>query len=206
MWIYLARHAETLGNIARIVQKPSTPLSTLGPHQANAFAKVYANTNITKILCSDYERAQQTALPLADALGVSLTLKPMLRERDFGDLRGLAYDDIDADFFAQDYKPANGEAYPQFVERIQKVWGELVELAKQQSEHEHLLVMTHGLVVRCVLSEILKLPESILSTIDVKNTCVTKINCHDLSDMPLLCDTSHLDIHSVALSSNLGAV
>ena len=206
MWIYLARHAETVGNLARIVQTPSTPLSELGPKQAIALATEYSNKNIAKVMCSDYKRTQETASPLVASLNLSTDLNPMLRERNFGDLRGLAYDDIDSNFFEQDYKPANGETYPQFVERIKQAWKQVVEVAKNQPADEHLLVMTHGLVVRCVLTEILKLPESVLSELDVTNTCVTQINCHDMTDIPLLCDTSHLDIHSVPISSNLGAV
>ena len=206
MWIYLARHAETVGNLARIVQTPSTPLSELGPKQALALATEYSNKNIAKVMCSDYKRTQDTAAPLLAKMDVDTDLNPMLRERNFGDLRGLAYDDIDTNFFEQDYEPANGETYSQFVERIKEAWKQVVETAQDQPADEHLMVMTHGLVVRCVLTEILKLPESVLNELDVKNTCITQINCRDMTEIPLLRDTSHLDIHSVPTSSNLGAV
>lgn len=190
MWIYLIRHGETLGNRERIVQIPETPLSPLGEQQAVQLANAYTDKSISTILCSDYQRTQHTAQPLHEKTNSKLVLTELLRERNFGDLRGKSYDDIHVDFFAEDYLPPNGESQQQFSERILKAWELVKDTANQTSGN--LVVMTHGLVVRCILAEVLCLEEEVLASIDVTNTCVTKINIADNSLIPLVCDGSHL--------------
>jgi broad specificity phosphatase PhoE len=101
---------------------PDTPLSELGHQQAKQLAQRFQNIPIAKIICSDYIRTQQTAAPLQTLHQSSLSLQPLLRERSFGDLRGKAYDDINADFFAEGYTPPNGETHQQFIERVNLAW------------------------------------------------------------------------------------
>lgn len=206
MWIYLMRHAQTQGNLARIVQTPETLLTDLGHKQAAELAAAYSNKQITQIVCSDYIRTQHSAMPLAESLNLPLLLIPTLRERNFGDLRGLSHDDIKEDFMAADYAPKNGETYLQFVGRVKLAWADVIATASNQAENEHLMVMTHGLVVRCILTEILQLPAEQLNQIDVENTCVTQINCRDLNDVPLLCNTDHLGEQTQGDTTKLGAV
>ncbi|WP_395343585.1 histidine phosphatase family protein [Ningiella sp. W23] len=86
MWIYLTRHAETQGNIARIVQTPDTPLTSRGHKQAEALANYYKHMPISHILRSDYARTQDSAKPIHQSLSCKLTLEPILRKRNFGDL------------------------------------------------------------------------------------------------------------------------
>lgn len=206
MWIYLMRHAQTQGNLARVVQLPETLLTDLGHKQAAELATAYSNKQITEIMCSDYIRTQHSAMPVAESIGIPLSLTPTLRERNFGDLRGLSHDDIKEDFMGADYAPKNGETYPQFVERVKRAWADIIAAASNQAENEHLMVMTHGLVVRCILTEILKLSAEQLANVDVGNTCVTQINCRDINDVPLLCDTSHLSEQTQGNINKLGMV
>jgi broad specificity phosphatase PhoE len=195
MWIYLTRHAETEGNISRIVQTPNTPLTPRGTRQAEALANRYSQLNIQSIICSDYLRTQDSAKPTHERLSCRLYLEPLLRERNFGDLRGKRYSEIDAEFFAKNYSPPNGESYPEFVIRVKKAWQSILDFCKERADSSHagdVMVMTHGLVVRCILTEILRRPQHELDTIDVQNTCVTKINSTNINDVPLICDLGHL--------------
>lgn len=190
MWIYLVRHAETDGNRQRIVQQPDTPLSNNGLQQAQALASAYCQLPISRIVCSDYARARATAMPLHQILNCSFEPNPMLRERNFGDLRGQAYDDIKYDFFAPDYHPPNGESHDQFVSRVRTAWQDIIE---STTLHDgDIMVMTHGLVVHCILQDILMLSAEALAKIKIKNTCVSKICQEQPSYVPLLCDVSHL--------------
>lgn len=191
MWIYLIRHAETDGNIQRIVQVPETPLSERGEKQAQQLGRAYANEPIAKVLSSDYARTRATANALSKEIGCTLTFNELLRERHFGELRGMCYDDIKDDFFARGYQPPGGESYVQFVERIQKAWSHINAVANEQTAS--LAVVSHGLVIRCIMTEILKLPPAVLAATDVKNTSVIKIRKNDFNDIPLLCDINHLD-------------
>lgn len=190
MWIYLTRHAETDGNANRMVQTPDTPLSTRGERQAQQLANAYSQLPISSILSSDYARTQDTASKLHSKLKCKFIKSVLLRERNFGDLRGRAYDDIASDIFAIDYHPPRGESYVDFVDRIHKAWQQVLTVANNQEGD--LLVMTHGLVVRCILTELLALSPQVLAQTDIKNTCVTKISKYDHTNIPLLCDVRHL--------------
>lgn len=203
MWIYIVRHGETDGNRDRIVQTPNTPLSVLGHEQARQFANAYAHIPASHILCSDYARAKSTASVLHEKHNCPLTFSELLRERNFGELRGRAYDDIAHDFFAEDYHPEGGESHTQFVARMGQAWQYISKLANDQKGD--LVVVTHGLVLRSLLSDILNIPPHSLAQTDIKNTCVTKINRLDHSSIPVLCDVGHLDI-SADDNTNQGAV
>lgn len=203
MWIYIVRHGETDGNRDRIVQTPNTALSIRGREQARQFAHAYAHIPASHILSSDYARARSTALALHEKHNCPITFNELLRERNFGELRGQAYDNIAHDFFAIDYHPVGGESHPQFVTRVGLAWKYITKLA---SEHEgDLVVVTHGLVLRSLLIDILNIPAQSLDQTDIKNTCVTKINKHDHGNIPLLCDAAHLDIKA-SINTNQGAV
>ena len=108
--IFLVRHGETAGNASRVIQFPETALSPRGIAQAERLAERLALQGVARILASDYARAQMTALPVQRATGVPLELVPGLRERNFGDLRGTAYADLEVDPFAPGYTPPAARA------------------------------------------------------------------------------------------------
>lgn len=199
MSIYLIRHGQTNGNRDRIVQTPDTPLSELGHQQAEQLAQRFRHLAIDNIICSDYIRTQQTAAPLRAIKQSTFTLQPLLRERNFGDLRGRAYDDIDADFFTEAYAPPNGENHPQFVERVNLAWKAI--LASYQSTSGNLIVMTHGLVLRELISQHLIINSGVSAMSNFQNTCITEVNGADKKTILRLCDAQHLDDKSA-----LGAI
>ncbi|GAA0853775.1 histidine phosphatase family protein [Aliiglaciecola litoralis] len=196
MWIYLIRHGETNGNKDRILQTPQTPLSARGQQQASQLAASFKNTSASAILCSSHVRTQQTAAPLGSQLQCPVILSDLLQERSFGELRGRHYDDIQADFFAPDYHPPNGESHQQFAQRMSLAWQHIHDNA--QRVDGNLVVMTHGLVLRFILSEIVSIPQKQLAGVRFENTCVTQINKQDLSKVPMLCDVSHLQERPLA--------
>jgi len=191
MSIYLVRHGQTNSNRDRIVQTPDTPLSELGHQQAKQLAQRFRNISIENIVCSDYIRSQQTAAPLRALKQSTFSLQPLLRERNFGDLRGRAYDDIDADFFAESYAPPNGETHQQFVERVNLAW-EFV-LTTYQKTAGSLIVMTHGLVIRELIKQYLIVDDCTSPLSDFQNTCITEVNGTDKKTVLRLCDADHLD-------------
>jgi len=107
------------------------------------------------------------------------------------------------DFFAENYHPKGGESHAQFVARIKHAWRYITEFANEQKGD--LVVVTHGLVLRSLLFDILKIPKDSLVQADIKNTCVTKVNKLDYSNIALLCDSTHLDTEDIA-SNSQGAV
>ena len=194
MSIYLIRHGQTNGNSDRIIQTPDTPLSELGQQQAKQLAQRFQNIPITKVICSDYLRTQQTAAPLHALNQSSFSLHPLLRERNFGDLRGKAYADIHTDFFAEGYVPPNGETHQQFIERVNLVW-EFI-LTSYHNTTGSVIVMTHGLVLRELIKQHLTVDELTLPLSDFQNTCITEVDGTDKKTVLTLCDAEHLDKRS----------
>lgn len=190
MSIYLVRHGETDGNRNRIVQTPETPLSAHGQQQANDLADAYQHHAISRILCSDHTRTQQTAKPVQQLLGCELVLSELLQERNLGALRGTPWKQIDFDFLAADYQPENGESQHQFGQRVELAWQHIIEQAN--AVEDSLMVMTHGLVLRYILEHILKIDRLSLERAGFENTCVTQIAKNDFSKIQLLCDIKHL--------------
>ena len=105
MAIFLIRHGETLGNASRTVQLPDNPLSPRGIAQAERLARRLEREGITAILASDFARAAQTAERLARVTGLADPPRPLLQERNFGDIRGTPYAELGFDMFAPDYAP-----------------------------------------------------------------------------------------------------
>lgn len=60
---------------------PDPKLTPLGHEQAAAAAAALASRPIRHIISSPYTRALQTAAPLAEALGLPVTVNPLARER-----------------------------------------------------------------------------------------------------------------------------
>jgi len=156
MSIFLIRHGETFGNAARIVQRPAIPLSPRGVAQAERLARRLGGDGIGRILSSDLARAVMTAEHLRQVTGAPLGFDPLLRERNFGDLRGTAYADLGLDMFAPGYAPPNGETWEVFHARVDRAWALVQEAAAATSGH--LAVVTHGLVCRSLASRHLVLP------------------------------------------------
>ena len=68
--IFIVRHAEK----ADATKDPD--LSEAGRARADALAKALRDTNITAIYATEFKRTQQTAAPLAQALGIEVTVRP----------------------------------------------------------------------------------------------------------------------------------
>ena len=98
--VLLIRHGETDWNrIKRIQGHIDIPLATSGVEQAQRLAERFAReaqagARLDAIYSSDLLRAQQTARPFADALGLPLQLREGLRERNYGAFQGHDSDEI----------------------------------------------------------------------------------------------------------------
>ena len=151
MSIILLRHGETALNAARVLQPADTPLSDRGIAQAQAAARRLATLGLAGIVSSDLPRARMTAEPLEAATGMRASTTALLQERNFGDLRGRAYDELGFDPMVSDYAPPNGEDWDTFRDRVALAFAHIVGLRATLSGN--LAVVTHGLVIRAMLAE-----------------------------------------------------
>ena len=203
--ILLIRHGETVGNASRVVQHPDDPLSPRGIAQAERLARRLAGEGIAAILASDYARARTTAESLQQRTGVPLVFEPLLQERNFGDLRGTPYSEIDFDMFGPDYAPSNGESWPAFHARVDRAWAR-VQQQLAVTTGGHLAVVTHGLVCRSLAARHLTLPDGALVPERWENTSLTIIEPPAPWRVGLLNCIAHLDDLDVAARADSGAV
>ena len=190
--LFLIRHGETEGNALRIVQHPHVPLSPRGLVQAERLARRLAAEGIARIVASDYARAVTTAEHLQRATGAPLVIEPLLRERNFGDLRGRPYAELGFDMFEPDYAPPNGETWPMFHERVDRAWAKVQELAAATSDGS-LAVVTHGLVCRSLAARHLILGDGVVAPERWENTSLTIVDWPAPWRVRLLNCVAHLD-------------
>lgn len=191
MSILIIRHGETAGNANRVVQHPETPLSERGMAQAGLLGRRLADAGITRIVASDYARAAMTAAAVAEATGLPIESDPLLRERNFGEIRGRAYADLDFDLMAPDYAPPGGEDWPSFHGRVDRAWQRVRETRAAQDGV--LAVVTHGLVCFSLVARQLHLAEAGEPAMGFGNTSVTVVRAEPPWQIELLNCTAHLD-------------
>ena len=173
MSILIVRHGETDSNARRVIQTPDIPLSAKGNDQAKSLAQRLSALGITRIISSDYLRTEQTAEHVADTVDLQVEYTPLLRERNFGDLRGTPYDDLVQDPFdiESDYTPPNGESWVVFNQRVEQAWK---QISKEASPTQgRLLVVTHGLVCRSLYQRQFVIPDQVKDLSNYGNTALS---------------------------------
>ncbi len=191
MSLLIVRHGETPLNVARVLQPADTPLSARGLQQAAAVARRLQGMGLAAIVSSDLPRALQTAQAIAQACGVPLTTTPLLHERNFGALRGLAYDSLGFDPLTRDEAPPDGESAAQFGERCAAAWAQL--LRWQAEAGGPLAVVSHGLVIRYWLhSGPLTLPATLQAPAALANCALTVVAARPPHQVSLMGDIAHL--------------
>ena len=159
--LYLVRHAQSEGNAGADWQ-PDPPLTELGREQARLVGERLARQGIDAIFSSPLRRALQTARPLAEATGLSITVIDDLREIDVGLV------EKDAVRVAQEKREAihrrlaenpSWDAFPgsegsgPFRARITTAIDSIV----RQCPGQRVVVVTHGGVIQTYVSVILGL-------------------------------------------------
>ena len=191
MTLLIIRHGETALNVARVLQPADTPLSANGQAQAEALAQQLRGAGLAAILSSDLPRALATAQAIGRACGLPVATSPLLHERNFGDLRGQRYDDLDHDPLTAPQAPPGGESRPEFQARCHAAWAEICR--HQAAAGGPLAVVTHGLVIREWLhGGPLLLPEGMLPPDRLGNTSLTVADAIAPHQVHRLDDTAHL--------------
>jgi broad specificity phosphatase PhoE len=191
MSLIVIRHGETELNAARVLQPPGTPLGARGQAQALALAQRLRESGLAGIVSSDLARARQTAQAIGQATGLAVHESPLLQERNFGELRGLAYDSLDHDPIASEQAPPGGESMQVFRERVAQAFEHIVRL--RHSLGGPLAVVTHGLVIRQMIAAHLKLADGVDTLQHIANTSVTVAQPHPPYEITLLDCASHLE-------------
>lgn len=201
--LWLIRHGESIGNVARHEaerhkalqietphREPDVPLSELGREQAKRLGKWFAaqTEKPAIIYTSPYIRAMETTQILAESAGferneITIKLDERLRERELGVFDCLTKEgamlkypdlcDLRERWGKFYFRPPGGESWADVVLRLRS----FIETDLSKINEENFLIVTHEVVVRCFryILEHLNEPEilAIDAASDVENGAVT---------------------------------
>ncbi len=184
--VYAVRHGETLWNTqGRLQGHQNSALSPRGEAQAQALGRALQGQRFDALYCSDLGRAKQTAaLISAHVEAPPVQTLPELRERSYGALEGLTWDEVEARFpdvpvalirGGPDTVPPGGEALEDFVERGH---GALTQLARKHPG-EKLLIVSHGGVLATFLRRVLGVPQTAAHTFQTRNCALNIFGYQD---------------------------
>jgi broad specificity phosphatase PhoE len=191
MTIYLIRHGETELNVARVLQPADTPLSARGLAQARLLARRMSGCEVVGIISSHLPRALQTAREIELVCALPTQRSELLQERNFGDLRGLPYDELGFNPLLMSDAPAGGESAAQFSQRVAEAFRYIVGL--RASMTGPLAVVTHGMVIRAMLLNQVNMAGGFEMPPHLGNTSVSAVEAEAPHRVTLLNCTRHLD-------------
>jgi broad specificity phosphatase PhoE len=93
--VYLARHGQTPLNESGVLRgRADPPLDEAGREQASRLGAVLAPRNPSLVVASPLRRAVQTAQPVADQAGLTVTTDQSLTDRDYGPWTGAPKESV----------------------------------------------------------------------------------------------------------------
>ncbi|MGH3684721.1 MAG: bifunctional RNase H/acid phosphatase [Pseudonocardiaceae bacterium] len=198
--LLLLRHGQTEHSAQRRYSgRADLPLTELGKHQAaGAAARLATIDDVVTVVSSPLLRARQTAEPVADALGVPLTVHDGLIETDFGAWEGLTF----AEASARDRElhsrwltdtsmvPPGGESMDAVHRRVRRVRDQLI------AEHgaATLIVVSHVTPIKSLLRMALDAGPSLLHRLhlDIASLSIAEFYPDGPATVRLVNDTGHL--------------
>jgi broad specificity phosphatase PhoE len=155
-------------------------LSPRGHEQAAALARHLHDKPLNAIYASPMKRVQQTLAPVLVNGAPKPTILPDLREVDFGDWTGLAWEEVQAKFGISAFAwleqlecdgIANAECGETLRDRVEPCLRQiLAEHAGQQ-----VAIFCHGGIIRVLLGILLHWPLSRMGAFEIEYASLTKV-------------------------------
>lgn len=132
------------------------------------------------VVSSPMQRCIRFAKHMADTHQLPLTPQESLRELCFGDWEGQLVDEVwqqqrqQVEAWGRDpvkYPPPNGEAADSFSLRVIDGWYSTLE----QYQGQHILLVSHGGVMRALLAYILSMPVTSMHCFDIPYACLSRV-------------------------------
>ncbi|MGH3964786.1 MAG: bifunctional RNase H/acid phosphatase [Pseudonocardiaceae bacterium] len=198
--LLMVRHGQTEHSAQRRYSgRGDLPLTELGERQAAAAAARLSTTDgATAVVSSPMLRARQTAKPVADALGVPVSVHDGLIETDFGAWEGLTFAEArerDPDLHTRwitdtSVSPPDGESMDEVHRRVRRVRDQLI------AEHggATLVVVSHVTPIKALLRMALDAGPSLLHRLhlDLASLSIAEFYPDGPASVRLVNDTSHL--------------
>ena len=148
--VHLLRHGE-VHNPEHVLygRLPGYRLSDNGQMMAVAAADYFEGRPVAAIFASPLERAQETALPVAERLGLTITTDDRLIESEnvlegkSVSLASLALNPLNWKYLWNPFRPSWGEPYTQVAARVSQV----VDRAREASRGQEAVCVSHQLPI-----------------------------------------------------------
>lgn len=165
--IVMVRHGETVWHAEnRYAGRSDIELTERGLTQAQCFAAWVRESEITSVWSSPLSRAQFTAHPAAEALGLPFRIEERFIELDFGQGEGLTSKEMQQRFpealaaFRLDpvrhFLPGGEDP----VCAVERAFAALYSIAASVDAEGRVLVVAHNTLLRLVLCKMLGIPLS----------------------------------------------
>jgi broad specificity phosphatase PhoE len=160
--VFLLRHGETAWNkLGRVMGRSQVPLGADGIQQIEKVAPLVAALELDGIYTSPLRRAVQTAKLVAQGTNLPITKSEGLNEIAFGDWTGRHFDDLIDDELYRRFIKSPAKTVLPGGETISDVQGRglrVINEAAQKVPGGRFLFVSHGDVIRAILSHYIKLP------------------------------------------------
>lgn len=180
---HLIRHAshDRLGTVL-VGRLNGVHLSLAGRAQALDLAQHFAREEIAAVISSPRERAQETADPIAQALGMTHRISNALDEVNLGGWQGFSFAELAKNEHWQRWnsarsmtRPPNGETIAEVQARV---LAELLHLHRTVPG-EQLVLVSHAEPIRALLLHLLGIGVDNWSRIEVDPATITTIALDD---------------------------
>ena len=172
--IIIVRHGQTEYNTRKIIQGHlDIPLDETGVLQAKAAAQLLKNEKIDVFYSSDLQRALKTAETAVAHHQKPLHVTRLLREKHFGTLQGLSFDEISkyvSRFGEQGSFSMQGKEKEFGAESEEEIIGRIKQFKKILDRHEGktVAVFSHGGYIRRLLT-FLGIPKERMEKMHIPN-------------------------------------
>ncbi|MEJ2618763.1 MAG: histidine phosphatase family protein [Candidatus Thiodiazotropha sp.] len=173
----LLRHGEPLGG-RRYRGQIDDPLSDKGWQEMRD--AVSQQRPWQHIISSPLKRCAAFAIELSDHMDIALSYDDRLKEVGFGSWEGLSGDELRAEdpdqlkrFYHNPIKhrPQNAEPLDRFSERVSQAY----EQAVTEHAGQHILLVTHAGVIRCILAHLLDAPIGSMYRFSIATASLSRI-------------------------------
>jgi len=174
--VFMVRHGQTEWNLFNRIQgQKNSPLSEAGKKQACRIREKLKDKEIKIAYSSSLGRAVETAAIIIDDLPIKLIQRDTLNEIALGPLEGKTFEE------AKKMCPVEYEQFWHYPEKYSLRGSETYHELQDRTVHEinsiidknigsNVLVVSHGIAIKVILSHFLNLNLSELSeVIDIKN-------------------------------------
>jgi probable phosphoglycerate mutase len=176
---YLLRHGEhnVQGRICA-GRMPGVVLSERGRAEAEAAARRLTEADIAAIYASPMERTRETGEIVGRHLGLPVNIHDDLAELDFGEWTGLTFDEVRKDPRWPLWATHRSLSCIPGGETMRAVQRRVVEAVMEMREvhpDDHVVVVSHGDVIRAALVFALGMPLDLYSRIEVATASLSTV-------------------------------